>query len=128
MRFYDDFRPGRQAGAFSFSALRPHRIRPRFLPLMAITQDDVLRIAHLARIDIDPAAARDVHAKLDAIFRLIGELQAIDTAGIEPMSHAQDVSAPMRDDVVTESDRHADYQRTAPAIEDGLYLVPRVIE
>jgi aspartyl-tRNA(Asn)/glutamyl-tRNA(Gln) amidotransferase subunit C len=48
--------------------------------------------------------------------------------GIEPMSHAQDVTAPFRDDAVTESDRHADYQRGAPAVEDGLYLVPRVIE
>jgi aspartyl-tRNA(Asn)/glutamyl-tRNA(Gln) amidotransferase subunit C len=95
---------------------------------MALTFDDVLRIAHLARIDIDAPAAREVHAKLDAIFMLINELQAVDTTGIEPMSHAQDVSAPLRDDAVTESDHHADYQRVAPAVEDGLYLVPRVIE
>ena len=95
---------------------------------MAFTLDDVLRIAHLARIDIDTAVARDVHAKLDAIFTLIDELQAVDTTGIEPMSHAQDVCAPLRDDAVTESDHHADYQRVAPAVEDGLYLVPRVIE
>ena len=95
---------------------------------MALTLDDVFRIAHLARIDIDAAAAREVHAKLDAIFTLINELQAIDTTGIEPMSHAQDVSAPLRDDSVTETDHHADYQRAAPAVEDGLYLVPRVIE
>jgi aspartyl-tRNA(Asn)/glutamyl-tRNA(Gln) amidotransferase subunit C len=95
---------------------------------MPLTQDDVLRIAHLARIDIDAGAARDVHAKLDAIFGLINQLQAIDTTGIEPMSHAQDVSAPLRDDKVTEGDRHAQYQRVAPAVEDGLYLVPRVIE
>lgn len=95
---------------------------------MALTLDDVMRLAHLARIDIDADAARDVRAKLDAIFALINELQAIDTTGIEPMSHAQDVSAPLRDDVVTEGDRHADYQRVAPAVEDGLYLVPRVIE
>jgi len=95
---------------------------------MALTLDDVLRIAHLARIDIDAPAARDVHAKLEAIFSLINELQSIDTTGIEPMSHAQDVTAPFRDDAVTETDRHADYQRVAPAVEDGLYLVPRVIE
>jgi len=95
---------------------------------MALTFDDVLRIAHLARIDIDAPAAREVHAKLDAIFMLINELQAVDTTGIEPMSHAQDVSAPLRDDAVTESDHHADYQRVAPAVEDGLYLVPLVIE
>ena len=95
---------------------------------MALTLDDVLRIAHLARIDIDAAAAREVHAKLDAIFTLINELQAIDTTGIEPMSHAQDVSAPLRDDAITEDDHHAEYQRVAPAVEDDLYLVPRVIE
>jgi aspartyl-tRNA(Asn)/glutamyl-tRNA(Gln) amidotransferase subunit C len=111
-----------------FSARRPtHVPAPGFLS-MALTLDDVLRIAHLARIDIDADTARDVHAKLDAIFALINELQAIDTAGIEPMSHAQEVSAPLRDDAVTESDHHADYQRVAPAVEDDLYLVPRVIE
>jgi aspartyl-tRNA(Asn)/glutamyl-tRNA(Gln) amidotransferase subunit C len=95
---------------------------------MALTLDDVLRIAHLARIDIDAVAARELHIKLDAIFTLINELQAVDTMGIEPMSHAQDVSAPLRDDAITESDHHDDYQRVAPAVEDGLYLVPRVIE
>jgi aspartyl-tRNA(Asn)/glutamyl-tRNA(Gln) amidotransferase subunit C len=95
---------------------------------MALTLDDVHRIAHLARIEIDADAAADVHAKLTAIFALINELQAIDTSGIVPMSHAQDVALPLRDDRVTESDRHADFQRVAPAVEDDLYLVPRVIE
>ncbi len=95
---------------------------------MALTLDDVARIAHLARIEIDAGAAREVHAKLEAIFAMINELQAIDTAGIAPMSHAQDLMLPLRDDVVTESDRHTDYQRVAPAVEDGFYLVPRVIE
>ena len=75
------------------------------------------------RIDDD-----DVCAKLDAIFALIDELQAIDTAGIEPMAHAQDITLPLRDDAVTEGDRHALYQALAPAVADGLYLVPRVIE
>jgi aspartyl-tRNA(Asn)/glutamyl-tRNA(Gln) amidotransferase subunit C len=98
------------------------------LPTMALTLDDVARIAHLARIEIDAGAAREVRAKLEAIFAMINELQAIDTAGIAPMSHAQDLMLPLRDDVVTESDRHADYQRVAPAVEDGFYLVPRVIE
>jgi aspartyl-tRNA(Asn)/glutamyl-tRNA(Gln) amidotransferase subunit C len=95
---------------------------------MALTLDDVARIAQLARIEIDAGAAREVHVKLEAIFAMINELQAIDTTGIAPMSHAQDLTLPLRDDVVTESDRHADYQRVAPAVEDGLYLVPRVIE
>ena len=95
---------------------------------MALTLDDVHRIAHLARIEIDASAAAEVHAKLTAIFGVINALQAIDTTGIVPMSHAQDVALPLREDRVTESDRHALYQSVAPAVEDGLYLVPRVIE
>src|SRR4030095_15650785 len=95
---------------------------------MALTLDDVARLAHLARIDIDASAAEDVRAKLDAILSLVNALRAIDTTGIAPMSHAQDLALPMRDDAVTEHDRHQDYQRVAPAVEDGLYLVPRVIE
>lgn len=95
---------------------------------MTLTLDDVRRIAHLARIDVDAQAVSDVHAKLEAIFAMINELQAVDTTGVEPMSHAQDVVLPMREDKVTEADRHADFQRIAPAVEDGLYLVPRVVE
>jgi len=95
---------------------------------MTLTLDDVRRIAHLARIDVDAQAVSEVHAKLEAIFAMINELQAVDTTGIEPMSHAQDVVLPLREDRVTETDRRADYQRVAPAVEDGLYLVPRVVE
>ena len=95
---------------------------------MALTLDDIHRIAHLARIEIDAGAAAEVHAKLTAIFGLINELQAIDTEGIVPMSHAQDVALPLRQDAPTEADRHAAFQAVAPAVEDGLYLVPRVIE
>ena len=95
---------------------------------MTLSLDDVRRIAHLARIDVDAQAVSEVHAKLEAIFAMINELQAVDTTGVEPMSHAQDVVLPLREDKVTETDRHADYQRVAPAVEDGLYLVPRVVE
>ena len=95
---------------------------------MALSLDDVHRIAHLARIEIDAAAAREVHAKLEAIFAMINELQAIDTTGIVPMSHAQDVMLALRDDVVTETDRHETFQRGAPAVAGGLYLVPKVLE
>ena len=95
---------------------------------MTLSLDDVRRIAHLARIDVDAQAVSDVHAKLEAIFAMINELQAVDTTGVEPMSHAQDVVLPLREDKVTETDRHADFQRVAPAVEDGLYLVPRVVE
>ena len=89
---------------------------------MSLTPDDIKRLAQLARIDIDADAARDVRVKLEGIFRLI------DTTGIEPMAHAQDVMLPLRDDVVTERDRRAEYQQAAPDVADGLYLVPKVIE
>ena len=95
---------------------------------MALTLADVQRIAHLARIEITADAAAEVHCKLDSIFAMINELNAVDTTGIVPMAHAQDVMLPLRDDRVTESDQHALYQSVAPAVEDGLYLVPRVVE
>jgi len=95
---------------------------------MALTQDDVYRIAHLARIEIDAAEAADVHAKLVAIFGVLDALAAIDTEGVAPMAHAQDVALPLREDVVTEIDHRSEYQKVAPAVEDGLYLVPRVVE
>jgi aspartyl-tRNA(Asn)/glutamyl-tRNA(Gln) amidotransferase subunit C len=95
---------------------------------MAISRSDVERIAHLARIEIDAGQADAVRAKLDAIFALINELNAVDTRGVVPMAHAQDLALPLRDDAVTEADRHLLFQRSAPAVEDGLYLVPKVIE
>jgi aspartyl-tRNA(Asn)/glutamyl-tRNA(Gln) amidotransferase subunit C len=95
---------------------------------MALTLADVHRIAHLARIEIDATAATEVHRKLEAIFAMINELQAVDTTGIVPMAHAQDVMLPLRDDRVSDTDQHALFQSVAPAVEDGLYLVPRVVE
>ena len=95
---------------------------------MALSLDDVHRLADLARIEITPAEATDVRAKLERIFELIGRMRAVDTTGIEPMSHAQDVVLPLREDRVTEIDRHLLYQQGAPEVEGGYYLVPRVIE
>ena len=95
---------------------------------MSLSIADVHRIARLARIEIDAAQAEEVRVKLDAIFAMINELQAVDTTGVVPMAHAQDVMLPLREDRVTEPDRHALYQAVAPAVEDDLYLVPRVIE
>ncbi len=95
---------------------------------MTISLADVHRIAHLARIEIDAGQADEVRTKLDAIFGMINELAAVDTQGVVPMAHAQDVTLPLREDRVTETDRRAAYQRVAPAVEDGLYLVPKVIE
>ncbi len=95
---------------------------------MALTFDDVQRLAWLARIEIDAGATRDIQAKLDAIFAMIDELLSIDTTGIVPMAHAQDAMLPLREDAVTEVDQHALYQQGAPSVVDGLYLVPKVIE
>ena len=95
---------------------------------MALSSEDVQRLAHLARIEITPAEVVDVRPKLDSIFELIGRMRAIDTTDIVPMSHAQDVTLRLREDAVTETDRHELYQSVAPAVQSGLYLVPKVIE
>ncbi|MCA1925258.1 MAG: Asp-tRNA(Asn)/Glu-tRNA(Gln) amidotransferase subunit GatC [Thiobacillus sp.] len=95
---------------------------------MSLSQDDVKRIAKLARIEIDDGEAAATQGQLNDIFELIAAMQAVDTAGVEPMAHAQEVYQRLREDVVTESDRRAAFQAIAPAVENGLYLVPRVIE
>ena len=99
---------------------------------MSLTPDQVQRIAHLARIAVSPEEARGVTERLNQVLGLIDQLQAVDTRGIEPMAHALDselaVRQRLRPDAVTEPDRRADYQAMAPAVENGLYLVPKVIE
>ena len=95
---------------------------------MSLSPDDVKRIARLARIEISDAEACVSQTRLNAIFDLIATMQAVDTTGVSPMAHAQDVSQRLRDDIVTEADRHLAFQSIAPAVEDGLYLVPKVIE
>ena len=95
---------------------------------MSLTIDQVQRIAHLARIEISEQEALTTQTHLNGIFQLIEQMQAVDTRGIEPMAHAQELSQRLRDDVVTESDRRAAYQAVAPEVEVGLYLVPKVIE
>lgn len=95
---------------------------------MSLSLDDVKRIAHLARIAVDENEAAGYLAQLSQIFALIEEMQAADTSGVEPMSHAQDVMQRLREDKVTEPDQHALFQSIAPQVEAGLYLVPKVIE
>jgi aspartyl-tRNA(Asn)/glutamyl-tRNA(Gln) amidotransferase subunit C len=97
---------------------------------MALTLDDVKRIAYLARIEVSQHEAQQALSQLNGIFRLIGEMQAVNTDGIEPMAHAQDAMLRLREDVVTEADQHALFQSIAPQgrVEAGLYLVPKVIE
>ncbi len=95
---------------------------------MALTLDDVRRVAHLARIAVDDAEAEATLAQLTRVFGLIEQMQAVDVAGIEPMAHAQDMVLRLRTDAVTESDQRELFQQIAPEVEAGLYLVPKVIE
>jgi aspartyl-tRNA(Asn)/glutamyl-tRNA(Gln) amidotransferase subunit C len=95
---------------------------------MALNIADVKRIAHLARIEINDTEADKTLQKLTGILGLIEQMQAVDTTGIEPMSHSQDVTQRLREDVVTATNQREAFQKNAPAVEDGLFLVPKVIE
>ncbi len=95
---------------------------------MSLTFEQVQRIAHLSRIEISESEAVTTQGHLNGIFRLIEQMQAVDTRGVEPMAHAQDLSQRLRDDTVTEEDHRAAFQAVAPETEGGLYLVPKVIE
>ena len=101
---------------------------------MSLTPDQLQRIALLARIAVDPQEARAVTDRLNQVLGLIDQLQAVDTRGIEPMAHALDaqlnIRQRLRPDAVTEADQRDEYQAVAPAatVEQGLYLVPKVIE
>ena len=95
---------------------------------MSINLEQVGRIARLAHIEISPAEAVQTNDLLNGILGLIEQLQSVDTTGIEPMAHAQDVTQRLRADAVTEINRRELFQSVAPETEAGLYLVPRVIE
>lgn len=95
---------------------------------MSLSVADVARIAKLARIRVDIDEASGYQTQLNGIFGLIEQMQAVDTAGIQPMSHARDLFQRLRDDTPSEHDRRAAFQAVAPKVEDGLYLVPKVIE
>ncbi|AOZ51282.1 Asp-tRNA(Asn)/Glu-tRNA(Gln) amidotransferase subunit GatC [Chromobacterium vaccinii] len=95
---------------------------------MSLTHQDVARIAKLARINVSEAEIAATADQLNNIFGLIEKMQAVDTDGIEPMAHPQDVSLRLRDDVVTEPNRREAFQAVAPQVEKGLFLVPKVIE
>ena len=95
---------------------------------MTLSIHDVKQIANLAYIKVSDDEAKSTLAQLSDIFKLIETMQAVDTAQIEPMSHAQDVVQRLRDDQVTESNQRELYQSIAPQVEEGLYLVPKVIE
>lgn len=95
---------------------------------MVLGVEEIRRIARLARIAVTDDEAAEISRKLTGIFSLIEEMQAVNTAGVEPMSHALELAQRLRDDQVTDVDRRALFQSIAPQVEAGLYLVPRVIE
>lgn len=95
---------------------------------MKLTPDDVARIAGLARLEVTPEESLAVQPQLEAIFGLLDQLAAVDTTGVAPLAHPQECFAPLREDRVTEGDLRELLQSVAPAVEDGLYLVPKVIE
>ena len=100
---------------------------------MSLVIDDVKRLAHLAQLELTENEALQTLDKLNGIFALVEQMRAVDTAGIEPLNHPiaalqHDLALRLRDDVVSETNRREDYQRVAPAVQDGLYLVPKVIE
>jgi aspartyl-tRNA(Asn)/glutamyl-tRNA(Gln) amidotransferase subunit C len=94
--------------------------------------DDVLRIAHLSSLELSKAEAEAVLPQLQAVFALVEEMQAVDTSGLAPLAHPilflRDLAQPLRADKVTESDERAQNMQSAPAEQDGYFLVPRVIE
>ncbi|HAF55038.1 MAG TPA: Asp-tRNA(Asn)/Glu-tRNA(Gln) amidotransferase GatCAB subunit C [Thauera sp.] len=95
---------------------------------MSLSNDQVGHIARLARIALSDTELDATRAKLNGIFELIEQMQAVDTTGVEPMSHPQELATRLRPDLVTEPDRREAFQQIAPQTEAGLYLVPKVIE
>ena len=95
---------------------------------MLLTNQQVSHLARLARLKLGDNAINETRSQLDSIFTLIAQMQAVDTDGITPMSHPQELFARLRQDIVSESNQRAAFQKIAPQTEDGLYLVPRVVE
>jgi aspartyl-tRNA(Asn)/glutamyl-tRNA(Gln) amidotransferase subunit C len=101
--------------------------------IMSLNETDVTRIAHLAHLELSPEQTEKTREQLNGIFALVEQMQAIDTTGIAPLSHpfalvVDHLTLRLRDDVVTEENHRTTYQQCAPATQDGLYLVPKVIE
>ena len=95
---------------------------------MALERSDVEKIAHLARLGLTESEIPQTTATLNNILGLIDAMQAVDTTGIEPLAHPLEATQRLRADTVTEQNQRDAYQAIAPAVESGLYLVPKVIE
>ena len=99
---------------------------------MALTPQDISRIAHLARLELSPAESERMLTQLNAILATVEQMRAVDTSGIAPLAHPvaaiQDVALRLRDDLASEPNQREANQKSAPAVERGLFLVPKVIE
>ena len=99
---------------------------------MALLSDDIDRIAHLARLQLQPEESARMLGQINGFFDLVEQMRAVDTTGIEPLAHPvatiQDIALRLRDDVASEPNQREANQRSAPAVERGLFLVPKVIE
>ena len=95
---------------------------------MALEPGDIPNVAHLARLHLAEDDAERYAGELSAILAFIEQMNAVDTGGVTPMAHPLEMTQPLRADVVTEQDRREEYQASAPAVRDGLYVVPRVVE
>ena len=99
---------------------------------MSLTPSDISRIAHLARLELAPIESERMLSQLNGFFDIVQQMRAVDTTGITPLAHPfdtiGDIALRLRDDVVSEPDNRQSNQRSAPKVEAGLFLVPRVIE
>lgn len=112
-------------------SLRPAPPTARQNPVfnaMAIEQDEIEKVAELARIAIADQQIGEVTARIAEILNMVDQLQTLDTQGVEPMANPHDASQRLRADEVTEVNQREAFQAIAPAVENGLYLVPKVIE
>ncbi len=95
---------------------------------MSLSSAEVTRIAQLARLHLQPEEVTGLQHDLSDMLDLVGQMQAVDTQGVQPMAHPLAMTQRLRPDQVTVQNQRADYQAVAPQVEDGLYLVPRVVE
>lgn len=99
---------------------------------MSLSTSDIARIATLARLELQPAQSDRMHTQLNQFFNIVEQMRAVDTSGLEPLAHPietiQAVALRLREDIVSEPDQRESNQRSAPAVERGLFLVPKVIE
>jgi aspartyl-tRNA(Asn)/glutamyl-tRNA(Gln) amidotransferase subunit C len=95
---------------------------------MSLDSQQVRQVAHLARLQLGEAQAASYAKQLSNILDMVGQLSGVDTQGVPEMAHPLDMTQRLRPDTITEHDRRAEFQAHAPAVADGLYLVPKVIE